>query len=671
MRQRGALLALLAGGAWLCLAAAPAAAQDRQEPIRPFRLRRASGEVYLRGSMLSKDETVSGGQTFTETDNFFREGVLLRGEGSIYHPNLLDWNAAIDLGLSQQMISINGQDRDSNGRLIGYNLSALVLKEKPVSVRLFADHNESFVNRDFTSPLELEQSRRGLEVLTRGRFPMRLLFEDLMLTEVSELRRDEQHTRHLRFSIQDRADPDRQSEFYFDREVTDETAVFTSAAGPSATQDLPVDQYEAGLSTLVRFGPGPDKHHLGVRLRRLDRKGFFVNEVNSADVNLDLNHTRTFSTFYRVSADRDRTDTEFDNNYTGEIGLRKKIYASLDIVARAIATRHEFLGGEEDLRGGFLDLDYRKQTAVGAFTSLLQLAREWEDLKATAAVRTIRDESVTLTAFTFQTLAQPNLDAGSIVVTNLAKTVIYVLNTDYELDMLGAFTRIRRKAGTTTIGDPETVLVSYTISQGGSFAFTTDHVIWNNRLKLKGLPLAVFYNYRLRDEQLRSGVDPENLDTQTTHQAGVELEWNDLFIGYAHEVRDQMLFPPSVSDRVDARYHRRLSRDTDLGLSGHVERLVYRQAAQFGLPPGEDFLDTIGASARVNSRLRRNLLLRLYAEYLRTEGRENDELAKFGAILEWTFRSIDLTVEARQTYYTQEQTTGTEQAILFYLRRRF
>ena len=298
----------------LCLliaAAVPLNAQGQQrDPIRPFAMVPIKGEAFLRGEFQLEDEesTPSGFET-RERDIFFEEGLDLYTHGYFYHPNLIEWDASVRLGLQQQWIDINDEDFDSDGNIVGYNLSAIFLKEKPVSLRGFASQTQDFLDRDFARRLGVERTQQGVEILTKGRFPMSLLLENIKLREESDLREEDQRTRQLRFSISDQRSWDRQAKLIYEYENTDETAIFhPSGGGPDVISDLPDRRHELDITYLRRFGSGEKKHRYRGSLRAMDRRGFFENQVFTADQRLDLVHSDTLSSFYGLFYGLDKTD---------------------------------------------------------------------------------------------------------------------------------------------------------------------------------------------------------------------------------------------------------------------------------------------------------------------------------------------------------------------------
>jgi hypothetical protein len=67
----------------------------------------------------------------------------------------------------------------------------------------------------------------------------------------------------------------------------------------------------------------------------------------------------------------------------------------------------------------------------------------------------------------------------------------------------------------------------------------------------------------------------------------------------------------------------------------------------------------------------RNTLLHAGAEFDQTNGLQNRKYTRLTVGMEWSYRDLEINVEARQSNYVQERTTGQEQSLLFSIRRRF
>ena len=627
------------------------------------------GEVFINGDVRSEQETRSGFKT-KENDQFFEEGINYFLKGYAYHPNLVAWDAQFRLGLSQQRMDINGNRFDTNGDLLGYTLSALLLQKRPLSVRLTASDNDEFLQRSFARTNEYKTSRQSIEIISRFLVSSSLLWENLRSDEISDMRETKRHTRRLRFSAESRTDPNRFTSLVYEHEDTAQTATFIPTSGPIVVQDQPTKRDEFNFSNLWHFGPEDTQDTLSGRARYLKRTGFFPDEVITVDQRLDLVHTPTFSSFYHVIYDSETTQTEKDELLLGEAGVLKKFYSSLDLGGRVTISSRDFGSGTEDITGVFVNADYRKSTDIGPYEASLLLGRQREKQTSTSGIKPVIDESVTLSGITFVPLTEPNVLPATIVVTTSDHSFTYREGIDYEVHTIGVVTEIARLGGG-LIADPETVLVSYSVTAALSDTFNRTLITWTNRLGLRWIPVWLYLRYHLRDEELVSGDDPGNLDRVATTLLGVEYRFRGLSAALEHEIRSERLSPSSTTDRLRVRYQQRLSDALELALGGHVERLRYSQGSKFGLAPGRDKLDVFDLFARVTTRLRRDVLLLVEADYYDSSGQTNSQLTRVGVGLQGSFRSLDFSVKARHSIYQQEQTDGTRDTLSFSVSRRF
>jgi hypothetical protein len=623
-------------------------------------------------SQTAPDKTVT-----TESEKFFDETLSINSAGYIYHPNLLEWFGGIRGGLVQQSITVNNQTNDGPGQIKGYNISGLFLREKPVSVMLFSSDMRSFINRDFASSTDMRSTRNGGQVMLKGDVPMTLMFEKVTMDENSGLRTNQRTTRHIKYTASQQRFKDAQIDFFYDHEETDQTVTFRPSQGGQQTTDrLPYIRDEADLRSLTKFGPAEHQSTLGLHGRTMQRLDTFPERVRSGDLNLDLAHTKTFSTFYRASYSEDQTDVDRERNADGSVGFNQQVYDSLNITGHVDGQKYQFSDGMRTQKGEFLSLDYQKKTPIGKYSSSLSLGVQDTSERTKNGEERIRGESVTFIGLlTFVPLNGRNIIPGSIRVWNTTRTIEYEagLGKDYEIWPNGAITSIRPLPFSPNLLGPfQQVLVDYSVTAAKSATWRTDFSTWNNRLQLpEGIPIAIYYNFNRQANHLTSGDDPGNLDIQTGRLGGVQFEQWGLTLTGEHETRDTKLSPSTTANRARVQYLAHIARDVDLSLGGTDEHLMYRNAQQFGMQPGRDRLYTLQGYARMTFRLQRSLLFHVDAEYDRTQGLENRVLKHVGVGVEWSYRDLEINVEAKQSNYVQEKTTGQSQSLLFSVRRRF
>ncbi len=652
------------------LVVVPASGQEQKYPIQAVNFLKLGGKLSFENEIFREDRESPDLKT-REKKSLWEENAELNFRGYFYHPNLVEWFGLTRFTLTQEQHNIDDQGLDSNGSILDYNLSAIILREKPISFRVFAADATNNLNREFEGPFELRTQERGFEAYTRGPFPLSFLLENSESNEVDDIREDDQRTTHLNFRIADRRDRNWFTMFVYDRESTDETITNLGTAGEiSDTQDLSFGRDEFKLSNNWRFGPKKKKSSLSGNFRVLRRVGFYPEDLLSANQRLKLQHSETFSTFYKYYFSDIQTENSDEKQLEGEVGFTKEFYESLDITGRLYFRDREFIDGIEDYRGSSIGLDYRKKTPLGFFISAFDLSKEFEKETSTSDSRLIHDENIVLTGINFSSLSDLGIVPGTIVVTNNTKTITYVENVDYTVRTLGEVTEIARILGGSII-DGQTVLVDYAVQSSHEATFATNRISWTNRLRLKHLPLSVYSDYRLNDQQLVSGDDPGNLERDKLWLGGIKLDYKGLTASVEYEVHDLLLSPPTITTRGDINYRKRFNRNLNLIMGGKASKLRYLEVAKFGLEPGRDFQDNYTVYAHIMMKLSRNMLLRVETDYMLGRGYNNETIGRIGAIFEWKYGKLDFSIEAWHKIYTQESTSGEENLLRFGITRRF
>lgn len=654
----------------LLLAQAGAVQGQSAAPIQAVNVTGLEGDLLLTGHYRIDEETRGDGRKTEEKDVFFREELGLRTSGYFYHPNLVDWNAGLRLGLTQQRIDINDDSFDSDGEVTGYNLSALFLKEKPVSMRAYARKSDDFIDRSFARQIELNTRVHGAEVYIKGQTPISILFERSDSYEESDIRTDDETTDLFRFQITDDRDTDLFTELFYEHEDTDKTATFFLDGEPPVIQDLPDRRDEVRLTNRWRFPDGDQTHSLYGQSRLLRRRGSFDNDLFSFNQRLDLEHSDTLSTFYRAQVLSDDTDTQKEDLIEGELGFIKQYYQSLTVTGRVFGSDNTFDTSAEQDFGTFFDFDYRKNTPAGRYNSSLGVGTEFTKQTSDSGELGIRDEPVVLAGVTPQQLREPNIVPGSVVVTDVNNAVTYIEGLDYRLQKFGQFTEIVRLV-TGSIANGQLVLVDYEAGAAEDARFQTNRIHWRQRLQIQDTPFALISEYRLRDEKLRSGDDPGNLDRDEIILFGLEFREDPFTIVGEYEQRDQRLSPSSVSYRVRGTYDQVFNDTMTTTVGADYEELRYTDAEDFDFEPGRDFLDRYSVFAHSTVKLRRDLLTRFEASFSDMRGRDNDQLARVGVSLDYRRGNLSFTISGYHEEYEQEDETGESDVVRFTLRRSF
>ena len=147
----------------------------------------------------AQNTVTAGGRDLKETR--FEEKLNLYGRASVYHPNFLDLDFDTTLGIYQTRYSGDFSKTDQ-GSIDEYDISAYLLKEKPLNARFFTTRQNYEVDREFLEAMDVELETYGSEVrYLGGWYNLNLLVRSLDTKEDSSeyYRKRTEDTGELRF----------------------------------------------------------------------------------------------------------------------------------------------------------------------------------------------------------------------------------------------------------------------------------------------------------------------------------------------------------------------------------------------------------------------------------------------------------------------------------------
>lgn len=125
---------------------------------------------------------------------------------------------------------------------------------------------------------------------------------------------------------------------------------------------------------------------------------------------------------------------------------------------------------------------YRYALPLGELTAGYGVNYLWRDQIAVEPVAHVVGERVTLAGTNPVTLRNPQVIAGSVVVSNVQRTQVFVEGNDYVLSQIGLNTRIQRLIGGNIL-DGQEVVIDYDFDTGGTYTRTqldnTVELAWN------------------------------------------------------------------------------------------------------------------------------------------------------------------------------------------------
>lgn len=411
----------------------------------------------------------------------WRNEVFLMTHSYVYHPNFL----TLDLGggpiLQLGELAADSGTTHSRGGL--YNLvgRANFLRGKPLSGTLFYEHLNPVLALTPGEILNQETTRYGFDVSATAAAvptPLRLEFTRAQSTGRSDQRVMEDQLDQLSLRL---------SHSFGDRGATQLQYQASRQESLSGSTSLPIQAASSagqGLDLDTRLQFGADNRHELINLVSLNSRRYTVGGEAlpaMADLNvlldLRLRHSAELSSFstYHYSQNSNGERTAVTRSVAG--GGAWSPDKDLELSAGARAEDSEAGPYSMSSRAFNGALRHQLELPVGTLQTSYAVRRDQRDQRAQATAAKVVGERSNLVGFSPAALAMPHVVSGSVVVSNLTRSQVYVENLDYSLSTVGERTRVQRLVGGSIL-DGEGVLVDYSYDLGGSFAFVqTDQTL--------------------------------------------------------------------------------------------------------------------------------------------------------------------------------------------------
>lgn len=528
----------LSGASGVVLAARPPNAPD---PIETFQLHLK--EVYLQtdAEMFSENQQISSPSLNTTRERVIIQPVVGIGlDGAFYHPNLLYYRLATELGVDWQNSRVDDQSSSTSDFLQRYHVSLDLLRSKPYSFTAFADKDLTYRDYDFFSRVRVESTRYGARTgYTTGPVPFSLSYTHYD-EQVTETPRPTQMTQEMfNFSATNTRRHERANTqlFYNLNQYTHQDG--TLARDQGLSQNLNLSDHEG-------FGSKDWIQLLSLLNYSSQAQTAQPNDKVFLHENLRLEHTPRLRSLYEYGYDVSSSGSAESSTQVGRMGVAHQLYrnlsSSLDVHWQDGNTRSP--GSSLNTRRYGVGLGENYSRHLGAWGNLsLGYAGSFdhEERSATGSELKVINESHTLIDGTLNLLAQPNVDVLNVQVTDASGSVTYLETLDYRLLPHGTFTEIQRVASLgSAITNGSTVLVTYTATQQPSAAYDSINNSANFRIDLWDGRMGIYGRWTKMDFH---GGDDLVLDPMDTKLIGIDASWRWLRAGLEYEVVESKFAP--------------------------------------------------------------------------------------------------------------------------------
>jgi hypothetical protein len=470
------------------LACGIASAQRPERPegdpaamIAPFRITGLEGQVLM--TYLRDDHTNNQGPTGSapgasvdQSVAQFRTEVFLLTHGYIYLPGLLSFDVGAGPVFDWSSYGAGGPATTSRETLYNLSCRATILRDKPYQGTVYYEHLNPTQTVGPAQVLISETDRYGVDVSVRApATPVPVRVEASRFTQKG--RSTEQAIDEQVDQVSVRAD--RRLGKLGDTQVRLQSTRQDSTSGSTG---LPVQSTRSKndgitVDTMLRLG--------GRREYRLDNNIDFRRQEQASssgapiaqtrDMRFDLNGAGDHSAEWQSTGRYSYSDSRIDrqdttvNALSASASWRPGDDFFATVTASGDFTRSTQLDATHGSAGA--SATWQRALPLGRAAATYSASYSSRDQDANAGTASILGERIALPGTALVSLRWPRVVPGSVVVSNLPRTQVYLEGGDYRLSVVGDATRIQRVVGGNIV-DGQELLVDYAFDVGGSYGIT-------------------------------------------------------------------------------------------------------------------------------------------------------------------------------------------------------
>jgi hypothetical protein len=511
--------------------------------VKPQMFKWELEQIYLRADFQYQNDRQSVGSPATvyTREQFIGEPVGgFNLVGSLYHPNLVQFQFNPELGSSWESTRVDPGGSASNVKFLQrYHGVVDFLDQKPYATSIFGDKDTTYRDYDFFSRVRLDSEQYGGRTgYEAGPVPFSVSVRHYDETEDNPFRPRDFWQDTLTFRAQNRrALADGYTQLNYNaNDFRRHDDGFNTTYGLSQTLTLS-DSEEFGRRKQARLAST-------LNYTSLTKTETPTSQL-LAQEDLHLQHTDKVDSFYNYLFDSSTAGNSDATTHDARVGGNWQMFSDFGAGAdaRGDLTRATSPGNRLETRsyGVGLNGQYTPKLSTWAQLTVGDSAHvDHEDRDASGLLQNIINETHALSDGTVTLLAQPNVAAGTIHVWgDAAHSIAYFEGVDYVVIPHGTQTEIQRvPAGTIVNG--ATVYVDYTATLQGSAAYDTTANTANFRLSFWDGLFGIFGRWTV---QGYSGGENLMLRTLDDKLVGVDSTWRWFRASAEYEAVDSNLAP--------------------------------------------------------------------------------------------------------------------------------
>lgn len=598
-------------------------------------------------------------------ETIFEESIGIETQGSVYHPNFMEFTLGGLFGLLQEdfeeVTDVRDRSSGDDGEIYEFNFESLFLKRKTYPGSVYARRYRALEPRPFLSSLDTTTTNYGfLWQYLDPKMPTSLRFNSTDV-DLDPLDPQEPETRQENTSLR-----------FETAYLFSDHNVLSFTYDHNTVEELPYVEYDSDepiLSHRLDFGDRR-QHQLESELSYFDQRGTFNIRRTTWRETLRLSHTDSLRSWYRMELQDLEQGTQAgvppiqQKSYLFSGTLEHRWYESLVSQLLGFVTHQDYDDGPEiDIWGVQPSFDYRKKNPWGVLLANYGFRVQSEDRTGTGLLNDVVDERGTFNDPSPVVLANTNVILSSILITSEDRTIFFRVGQDYRVQLVGDRVEIER-VPTGRIADGTTVLIDYVWALGGDL--TLDTQLHNFGLRQNfDFGLSPYYRYRRQDQDLSprdaTGVQPEDI---SAHIYGAEYQKGPVRLIAEYEDHNSSLVPFEAL---------RLTGE----LTYPIPRAGTARLRTRWVDRDQDNPDRQTKFFTVEGRYRQRMGAHLTLEGAVLYRREDDSLSgddngvDVDLSLEWLIRDTEFRVTYESGQYEDDFAEADNQALFVQFRRRF
>lgn len=468
----------------------------------------------------------------------FEESLETEFQGAVYHPNFISFDADLEASLAQNKENFqpNLTGELENSVLNRYHILSSFLSKKPYAFSLSAEKSRLVQNREFFERQVINSNKYG------GSFG----FKNSVLPAGFSFSNSEKEINRLSRPSQDFRDDELSFNLSNQSNFTGETFFDANQDTFSRTELGTPDQNGVSRDfslTNRKYLSEDEKKMLYSSLRFYGLTGTSKSRVLNLNENFDVKHTDYLGSTYTYSfSDKSSSGVNAKDNRISA-SLRHQLYESLNSAFSTYYFNSKATSFSQDTYGLSLDESYTKKLGkIGKLSSGAGIAYSEDKRKTLDSLISIIDEPHTLTTGILTFLDMPRVDTATVVVTNPAGTITYVVNVDYLLTSAGERTQIQRIPGGSILNG-EDISADYQAKASPWVKFNTLSQNYSFRIDFLEQLIGVFYNLSKENHPKVSGGEDLILQKLNDTTVGLDFHYKNFSVELSDEYYDSNLSP--------------------------------------------------------------------------------------------------------------------------------